>query len=65
MSGNDVICNRCGATARLVRLEGEVFHVPSNGKPPLFQIIECPRCGQREQLESHEMQGGTAGAIVS
>jgi hypothetical protein len=57
MGGAEIICSQCGMLARLIRLEGEVFPVGHTEKPKLFQIIECPQCGRREQSDGHDRSG--------
>jgi hypothetical protein len=47
MNGTEIKCRRCGMMARLISVEGEVFAA----RPRLLQIIECPQCGSREQLD--------------
>jgi hypothetical protein len=58
MSGAEVVCGQCGMEAKFVSLEGEVFPVRPTERPMLFQIIECPQCGRREQPDGHDGRGG-------
>ncbi len=58
MSGAKVVCSQCGKVARLISYEGEVFPIRRTDRPMLFQIIECPKCGQREQPDGHDGHGG-------
>jgi hypothetical protein len=30
-------------------------------RPMLFQVIDCPRCGSREQPDGHDGYGGAIG----
>ncbi len=52
MNGIEVKCGRCGMMARLIRVEGQVFAT----RPILFQIIECPTCGPREQPDGQDIK---------
>jgi hypothetical protein len=61
MSGADVICSQCGNMACLVSLEGEVFPAKPTDRPMLFQIIDCPQCGRREQPDNHDGFGRAIG----
>jgi hypothetical protein len=44
--------------ADLVSLEGELFPQRPGGRPALFQIIDCPQCGEREQPLRHDNMPG-------
>jgi hypothetical protein len=57
MNGTEVVCSKCGALARLTSSEGEVFPFERTEKPMLFQVIECPQCGRREQPDGHDGYG--------
>lgn len=59
MSGAEVICSQCGMRSHLDSLEGEVFPVRRTDRPMLFQVIECPQCGRREQPDGHDGHGGS------
>jgi hypothetical protein len=54
MSRADVICSQCGTVARLLSVEGQVFPAQPTERPLLFQIIDCPRCGRREQPDGDD-----------
>ena len=58
MSGADTTCSQCGMVANLVSLEGEVFPSRATDRPMLFQVIECPNCGVRDQPYGHDGRGG-------
>jgi hypothetical protein len=58
MSSTEVICSQCGTVALLLGLEGQVFPARSSERPKLFQIIDCPQCGRREQLDGDHGNGG-------
>jgi DNA-directed RNA polymerase subunit RPC12/RpoP len=64
MSGADPTCRQCGTRARLLSLEGEVFPVSVTERPMLFQVIDCPHCGRREQPDGHDGKGGAIGNSV-
>jgi hypothetical protein len=57
MSGAEVTCSQCGNLARLISHEGEVFPVRRTERPMLFDVIECPHCGRREQPDGHDGHG--------
>jgi hypothetical protein len=57
MSRADVICSHCGTLARLLSVEGQVISVRRTERPMLFQIIDCPKCGRREQPDGHDGMG--------
>jgi hypothetical protein len=59
MSATEVICRQCGGLARLLRTEGQLFAERMPGLPVLFQVIDCPKCGEREQAERRDGKGGT------
>jgi hypothetical protein len=42
-------CNKCGGEAILRSTEGEFFPRRGTDKPRVFQVIDCPNCGRREQ----------------
>jgi hypothetical protein len=46
-----VRCEDCGATAKVLATEGELFP-PDNAKSRIILTIDCPKCGKREQAES-------------
>ena len=54
MSRADVTCSQCGTVARLLSVEGQVFPAQPTQRPMLFQIIDCPKCGRREQPDGHD-----------
>jgi hypothetical protein len=60
MSRAEVICSQCGSVARLLSVEGALFPARTSEKPILFQVIDCPKCGQREQPDGHN---GTSSPI--
>jgi hypothetical protein len=62
MSRTDVICSQCGTVARLLSVEGQVFPAQSTQRPMLFQIIDCPQCGPREQPDGHDGHGNRTDA---
>jgi hypothetical protein len=62
MSRTDVICSQCGTVARLLSVEGQIFPAQSTQRPMLFQIIDCPQCGEREQPDGHDGIGGPVDA---
>jgi hypothetical protein len=64
MSSAEVHCSQCGTVAHIVRVEGDIFPVRRTDKPMLFQIIDCPRCGRREQPDGHDGHGGAGGAAT-
>jgi len=57
MSATEVICRQCGGFARLLSTEGQVFPARASGLPLVFQIIDCPKCGKREQPDGHDGTG--------
>ena len=57
MSGHEVTCSQCGSRARLLSLEGEVFPTQRPERLMLFQLIDCPQCGRREQPDGHDGYG--------
>jgi predicted nucleic-acid-binding Zn-ribbon protein len=56
MRHTTVHCERCGAEARLIATEGSWLFDDSKAKARVMQIIECPKCGQREQSEKQIAQ---------
>jgi hypothetical protein len=58
MSGSDIKCGQCGMVANVISLEGEIFPTRATERPMLFQVIECPNCGRRDQPDGHDGRGG-------
>ena len=62
MSTTEVICRQCGGAARLLRTEGQLFAERRPGLPLIFQVIHCPKCGEREQPDGLDGNGGATDA---
>jgi hypothetical protein len=58
MSATNVVCSQCGNIAQLISTEGQLFPAQSTERPMLFQIIDCPTCGEREQPDGHDGHDG-------
>jgi hypothetical protein len=58
MSTTEVICRQCGSVARILSTEGQLFPAGPTDRTLLFHIIDCPRCGKREQPDGHDGRGG-------
>jgi hypothetical protein len=46
-----VTCEQCGSNAEVIATEGELFLAAGKAKPRVTVVIECPKCGRREQAE--------------
>ena len=49
MRRNHVRCEHCGADALVLAEEGELFTRNSQAEVRTLLVIQCPRCGLREQ----------------
>ncbi len=49
-----VRCTQCGSESRLIATEGELFVRDPKSERQITQIIDCTRCGRREQPEGSQ-----------
>ena len=59
MSTTEVICRQCGSVARILSTEGQLFPARPTERPLMFYIIDCPKCGEREQPDGHDGRGNS------
>ena len=61
MRAKHVRCDRCGEQAIVMGEEGEIFPRNSKARSKTVLIIDCPKCGRREQPANNEDGDSTQG----